>query len=201
MGSHVFAFPKWDRTKPAPKGPDSEVIQYPHHLPIPGLYCPRVPPPVYFAIRDLVVDKLSALFENVVVPLEHPEKRDYGDIDLLLCGFKGDRLQKCTIYGFESDIAKAFGVTRSRCNGVGVGYFAIPVQVEVIALAELHVTKDGSIFQLGSNNEYWIQVDMEVVDASSQLEWSIFQTAHATFKNILKYGLRPAGLVFRSNGL
>jgi hypothetical protein len=194
MGGHAFSFPKEDRSAAAPEGPDGPQI-------IPGLYCPRVPSPVYFAVRALVLNKLGAIFHKVVVPFEHPEKESFGDIDLLVCAFKGNSLQKNTIKDLEADIAQALGATRSRCNNIGVGYFALPVPKDIIALAGLESQGNERLYQLGSKDEYWVQIDIEVVDAPSQLEWTIFQTSHCTFRNILKYGLRPAGFVFMNNGL
>jgi hypothetical protein len=174
----------------------------------PGLFCPRLPLEVYEAIRDQTVNKLKEHFEHVVVPIEHPEKKDYGDIDLLVCSPIGESMdfgafhinKYGTVHDLKFCIAKALGTDRFYSNAVGVGYFAVKVPKEIIALGKISEVKEDDN-QLGSHEEYWVQVDIEVVDVPSQLGWRVFQNAHSTMCNILRLGLRPAGFIFKPSGL
>ena len=164
-----------------------------------GLFCPRLPLAVYEAVRDETVDALKEFFEHVVVPFEHPEKTDFGDIDMVICEPKGDLTKLRTMQELKFGIAKALKTDRFYSNAIGVGYFAVKVPKAIIDLEKITQAKE-SDEQIGSDNEYWVQVDIEVVDAPSQLNWRVFQNAHSTFCNILRFGLRPAGFVIKSSG-
>ncbi|QDS72377.1 hypothetical protein FKW77_008388 [Venturia effusa] len=167
----------------------------------PALYCPRVPPAVYFAMLRILLEKLEPLFDHVAVPTEHPEKTSFGDIDALVCGPKDSLRFKRSMRELRWYIAEALGSRYHYVNRNGVGYYLLKVSKEVTDLAPVD---DGQVpkgEQLGCNQEYWVQVDIELVDAPSQLEWRKFKTSHATLHNILKFGLRPAGFIFLNNGL
>ncbi|KAE9961620.1 hypothetical protein BLS_001621 [Venturia inaequalis] len=212
----------------------------------PAHHTPRLPTNIYTAIRDQVIKKLSVIFDNVVVPFPHPEKEDHGDIDMFVCGPRGDLTGKRTMYELRLDIARQLGVERCMCNRSQTGYFAVPVPAEIMSLGTVsepvwpekmkdkmidkrkEVRDSGVDMQdsasnttntveadrdptemagkeleigLGSSKEYWVQVDIQLVDVPSQLEWRRFKIAHATFHNILTYGLRPAGFIFMNSGL
>lgn len=49
---------------------------------------PRIPPSVYRALKARLIPKVSEFYTLVGVPVEAPEKRDYGDLDLLVCKAK-----------------------------------------------------------------------------------------------------------------
>lgn len=233
MGGHAFA----------------ELYVNPHtNQRYPARYCPRLPTPSYTTIRDEVVRKLSVIFNKVVVPFPHPRKEDHGDIDLFVCGPKGDLASKRTMYDLRSDIAQNLGVDRSMCNKSQTGYFAVPVPASIISLGsipepvwpekkkvkeqrkmddtekedsgveiqdaasqETKIVEADQIsretagkeleIDLGSSKEYWVQVDIQLVDVPSQFGWRQFKIAHATFHNILVYGLRPSGFIFMNSGL
>ncbi|TID20583.1 hypothetical protein E6O75_ATG05347 [Venturia nashicola] len=231
MGGHAFA----------------ELYVNPHtNQRYPARYCPRLPTPIYTAIRDEVVKKLSVIFDKVIVPFPHPEKEDHGDIDIFVCGPKDDLANKRTIYDLRLDIAQHLGVDRSMCNKSQTGFFAVLVPATITSLGSIpepvwpekaksqrkgkDAEKEDSGVDmqdtarqgtntaeadqdvakmtvkelevgLGSSKKYWVQVDIQLVDAPSQLEWRQFKIAHATFHNILAYGLRPAGFIFMNSGL
>ncbi|KAJ8509247.1 hypothetical protein ONZ45_g8561 [Pleurotus djamor] len=48
---------------------------------LPASAFPRIPPVVYFALKERLTTKLSQLFSLVTVPIEAPEKVDFGDLD------------------------------------------------------------------------------------------------------------------------
>lgn len=45
---------------------------------------PRLPPAVYVALKSRLVPALDALYSHVTVPIEAPEKPNYGDLDILV---------------------------------------------------------------------------------------------------------------------
>ncbi|EIW80958.1 hypothetical protein CONPUDRAFT_82069 [Coniophora puteana RWD-64-598 SS2] len=47
---------------------------------------PRLPPELYFELRDFYLSALKPLYERVEIPAEPPSKADYGDIDFLVLG-------------------------------------------------------------------------------------------------------------------
>lgn len=46
---------------------------------------PRIPPSIYHALKARLIPKISQLYNSVGVPIEAPEKQNYGDLDLLVC--------------------------------------------------------------------------------------------------------------------
>jgi len=45
---------------------------------------PRLPPPVYRALKARLLPRISQFYISVGVPLEAPDKKDHGDLDLLV---------------------------------------------------------------------------------------------------------------------
>ena len=48
-------------------------------------YTPRMSPAVYGRVRDACHAQLRELFVYVATPIEGPAKKDYGDLDVLVC--------------------------------------------------------------------------------------------------------------------
>lgn len=49
---------------------------------------PRLPPAVYAALKSRLLPKIQELYSFVAVPIEAPEKPDYGDLDFVVTGQK-----------------------------------------------------------------------------------------------------------------
>ncbi|KAE9994790.1 hypothetical protein EG327_000003 [Venturia inaequalis] len=185
MGGHAFCKPSVDI--------------YGHLQP--ALYTPRLPPRVYEAMKKIAVEKLKGVFHHVVVAIEHPEKADHGDIDVLVCGFEDELSSKSTIFDFRGDIALQLGADESRswCDGNQTGFFAVPVPTSIISLGSVS-EPETELSMLGNSREYWVQVDIQVVTAPHRLQWHRFRLDHATLQPILSLGLRPAGFIFLNDG-
>lgn len=185
MGGHAFCIPSLDK---------AGNVQ-------PALYTPRLLQRVYEAMKEIVIQNLKELFHHVVIPIEHPEKTDHGDVDVLVCGFRDELSSKSTIFDLREDIARQLGADESRswCDGNHTGFFAVPVPASIISLGS--VPEPGlELPMLGSSRQYWVQVDVQVVTAPSQLQWRRFRLDHATLQPILTLGLRPAGFIFMNDG-
>ena len=48
------------------------------------LSTPRMPPDVYYTLRDRYLQILSSLYTQAATPIEAPEKTTFGDIDILV---------------------------------------------------------------------------------------------------------------------
>ncbi len=51
---------------------------------LPAIAFPRMPPPIYRALKRDMLAKISGLYDRVSVPREAPEKVDYGDLDFVV---------------------------------------------------------------------------------------------------------------------
>ncbi|QDS69409.1 hypothetical protein FKW77_004945 [Venturia effusa] len=185
MGGHAFCKPVVDK---------NGRIQ-------PALYTPRLPPRVYEAMKDFVKGKLEVLFNHVVIPIEHPEKADHGDVDVLVCGFKDGLCSERKIFDLRAAIALQLGADepRSWCDGNQTGFFAVSVPPSIRRLASVS-EPDSEESMLGSSSQYWVQIDVQIVRAEAQLGWHRFRIDHATLQPILTLGLRPAGFIFMNDG-
>jgi hypothetical protein len=45
---------------------------------------PRLPPAVYAALKSRLLPKMQSLYSFVAIPIEAPEKSDYGDLDFVV---------------------------------------------------------------------------------------------------------------------
>ena len=51
---------------------------------LPAIAFPRMPPPIYRALKRDMLAKISGFYDYVSVPREAPEKDDYGDLDFVV---------------------------------------------------------------------------------------------------------------------
>ncbi|KAF2666537.1 hypothetical protein BT63DRAFT_415669 [Microthyrium microscopicum] len=175
----------------------------------PALYTPRMPKAVYFAMKDIVLERLATVFEHVAVYPEHPEKEDFGDIDALVSGPKSDFLAKIgaehkdvNIYDLMHGMAEALGATRRRANCVEICYIGIPIPPEIVSLGTKPTSKPEQLHEnhVGDFENYFCQIDLEYVATKYLLDWKLFSCAYTTFSNIVRFGLRPAGFVVQPSG-
>ena len=71
-----------------------------------GLSTPRMPPEVYYMLRDHYLQLLSGFYTQTATPIEAPRKATYGDVDILVS------LPRSTSTSSES-IVKALGAERT----------------------------------------------------------------------------------------
>ena len=86
------------------------------------LLTPRMPPDIYFRLRDHYLQLLSSLYTQIATPIEAPEKTSYGDIDILVSQ------PKCIPTSASAeDLARVLGAERIFVNsGSPLTSFALP---------------------------------------------------------------------------
>jgi hypothetical protein len=161
----------------------------PGRLNEPILFTPRLSNSTFLAMRELIIPKLLNHFCLTGTYPPHPEKSEHGDMDVLICGPKNNLKAKYTIRELHTDLNSILGAKRSRVNDI-TGYFGVPIPANLVPD---HL--DSSL------EEVYIQIDITLVDAPSQFDYSVMRHAHGSLMNILQFGLRPAGFIFSPNGL
>ncbi|KAF4976031.1 hypothetical protein FZEAL_7249 [Fusarium zealandicum] len=91
----------------------------------PPLYTPRIPEGVYFEVRQRIINRLLIVFKAVVVPIEGPAKKDYGDVDVLV---SRARFYTKTRHDFWLRVSEELGATAmiSQYRKEFIAHFAIP---------------------------------------------------------------------------
>ena len=100
---------------------------------------PRVPPELYSTFKARLLPKLCELYSFVAIPVEAPEKLDYGDLDFLVAGPK-----PCVETG-EERVAVPHGMVQAALGAKHVipmdGYrtsnYAVPISKDEQMFANL----------------------------------------------------------------
>ncbi|KAI9750826.1 MAG: hypothetical protein M4579_006288 [Chaenotheca gracillima] len=179
----------------------------------PGLYTPRMSPEAYYRLREKAIRILAdGFYENVVAPIDAPEKETFGDIDLLVQGPLTDFT--------ADDLAHALGAERHITQknspltsfAIWDGYVEIvspigdvnrdagssaPSQVQVDSpyaegggiQGELRGPKESS----SSRKSVYRQLDVQVCPAED-FAWGFFRQSHGDLWNLLGRLIQPYGL-------
>lgn len=105
---------------------------------------------------------LQTIFAHVVVPIEMPEKDDYGDIDFLVAGLyhspSSTTMDNFNWTGAVSTIKSVFNTSHGRRGVLNPGcmYFAVPAP--------------------GLEDKFWIQVDVKVCFKPELFKWERLST-------------------------
>lgn len=137
------------------------------------LRTPRMPPEVYYSLRDLYHSLLSTLYAQVTTPIEAPSKISYGDIDILVSQPTSPSITiEC--------LAKTFAAEKTFTTpGSATSSFALPYP------------------DLPKNH---VQVDVHICPPST-FHWQVFQQSHGDLWNLLGTTIRPFGLTANNTGL
>ena len=137
------------------------------------LFTPRMPPELYYSLRDYYISLLSTYYTQAVTPIEAPCKTSYGDIDVLVSQPKSISINTNTL-------AKALAAVReSSTPGSPTASFAVPYP--------------------GLQDAY-VQLDVHVCPPGL-FEWQLFQQSHGDLWNLLGTTIRPVGLTANDVGL
>ena len=165
----------------------------------PPLDTPRLPPHIYFQLRDHYIDILRKFYRYADTPVEGPEKADYGDIDVIVA----EPLE-----------------TSPMLNGTMDGTVdSLPTEALLLATAQepphaLHTLLKPActLHQLNSPTtsfaiphphleDFYIQLDVHVCTSRRQGLWMLFKNAHGDIWNLFGTSLRPFGLTATEDGL
>ena len=149
-----------------------------------GLLTPRMPPSVYYPLRDSLQEILQkSFYAHVQTPIEAPEKPDHGDIDIKVCS---------PLKSFTSrDIAEVIGAKHFKRIGSNE-HFAIPWPKSDEASSDHNVN---------ISKETFIQVDVELIPNPAEHDWAVFQHSHGDLWNILGVFIREYGLTASNSGI
>ena len=137
------------------------------------LFTPRMPPELYYSLRDHYVSLLSIYYTQAATPIEAPCKTSYGDIDVLVSQ------PKCISINTNT-LAKALGAVRSLSTpGSPTASFAVPYP---------------------SLQDTYVQLDVHVCPPGL-FEWQLFHQSHGDLWNLLGTTIRPVGLTANDVGL
>ncbi|KAK4696111.1 hypothetical protein P7C71_g1746, partial [Lecanoromycetidae sp. Uapishka_2] len=139
------------------------------------LSTPRMPPEIYYRLRDHYLALLSNLYTQVATPVEAPSKASYGDIDILVSRPKDLSSPPST----ESlakvlQAARTFTVAKSATSSFAVPY---PDRVGEYVQVDVHLCPEGSF------------------------DWQVFHQSHGDLWNLLGTTIRPFGLTANDAGL
>ncbi|PFH54993.1 hypothetical protein XA68_11162 [Ophiocordyceps unilateralis] len=161
-----------------------------------ALLTPRMPPPVYRAVRAHCHAVLARLFHTVASPLDGPDKADYGDVDMVVArpkmmmeeeggGGGGDDGG-----GLDGVVAAFGGVRRAmvhrRCLNLALPWPA--------SFSHHHHQSEGE-------RERFVQVDVCLCASDDDLRWMLFRHAHGDLGSILGSIIHPYGLTMTEDGL
>jgi hypothetical protein len=90
---------------------------------------PRLRPAVYAALKLRLLPRIQSLYSFVAVPIEAPEKLDYGDLDFVVACPKVDVIpgNDVSIHEVVQQAIDARFVNPSPKDGNGTSNFAVPV--------------------------------------------------------------------------
>ena len=141
------------------------------------LSTPRMPPEIYYKLRDQYHRLLARHFEKVVTPIEAPSKSSYGDIDFLVAGPTFSTSQPHN--EFLSQVLSAERVAKMPQSGAAS--YAVP-------------------YPNAPNHCEWVQIDVHICPLPL-IDWHIFHQSHGDLWNLLGTTIRPFGLTANDKGL
>ncbi|KAK3299122.1 uncharacterized protein B0H64DRAFT_387196 [Chaetomium fimeti] len=175
-------------------------------------YTPRMPLAVYQRAVSECNAALRKLFICVATPIEGPEKKDYGDVDILVALDKrlafpqtpADsvlREPKDLMKDVERELRARYAIVQPAGTSANL---AIPwpsgVNEHAIAPEEAPGTGEVAATQEESKPKY-IQVDIRICRSVDELYWILYKHAHGDIWNLLGSTIRPFGLTVDEEAL
>lgn len=167
-----------------------------------GLWTPRIAPATYQLALEEVEQKLSQLFNKVAHCIEAPEKRSYGDLDVLVLPHSDAPIPS------PEEIAKHLNAKSWAAVGTEIHSYAIawpksapaPTFESLTSQTESLSLTETSALSCPPQNIY-IQLDLRICTSQIDFSWRLFSHAHGDLINILSTILRPRGLTLTDRGL
>ncbi|RXW16467.1 hypothetical protein EST38_g9394 [Candolleomyces aberdarensis] len=160
---------------------------------------PRVPPGLYSTLKARLLPKVCELYSFVAVPVEAPEKTDYGDLDFLVAG------PKPTETGVERSaiphgmVQAALGAKHViPVDGNRTSNYALPISVDECKVFS-NLVQDDSFST--SNLEVFFQVDVHVCQDAAEWERIRFFHSYGDMGMMLGLITRSFGLRIGEHGL
>lgn len=165
---------------------------------VPHGYFPRMPPPVYNALKTALIPPLKSIYSRVVVAREAPEKADYGDLDIVVSGPRDglthaavkDALRAAHSVPMPGPRISNFAIAMDAFEDVANVWKSCAATGE--GAAESAGTPDGSVY---------FQVDVNVCADDVQLERTVFYSSYGDLGLMLGLLAQTAGLSLGIYGL
>lgn len=165
---------------------------------VPHGHFPRMPPPVYNALKTALIPPLKSVYSRVVVAREAPEKADYGDLDIVVSGPR----EGLTHAAVKEALRAAHSVPMP---GPRISNFAIAMEAfEDVANACKTCAAAGegpAEFASDVNGSVFFQVDVNVCADDVQLERTVFYSSYGDLGLMLGLLVQTAGLSLGIYGL
>ncbi len=137
------------------------------------LFTPRMPPELYYSLRDHYISLLSTYYAQAATPIEAPCKTSYGDIDVL--------------------------VSQPKCLSINTNALATALDAVRNAGTPGSPTASFAVLYPGLQDAY-VQLDVHVCPPGL-FEWQLFHQSHGDLWNLLGTTIRPVGLTANDVGL
>ncbi|EDR13361.1 uncharacterized protein LACBIDRAFT_309137 [Laccaria bicolor S238N-H82] len=154
---------------------------------------PRIPPKVYRALKARLFPALVNLYSWVGVPMEAPEKANYGDLDFLVACPKASTSNEAVDIPHQT-IQSVIGATFvNPMEGNRTSNYAVPVELGEWG-SHGHAQEEEDSRRLADDGKIFYQVDVHVCTDKAEWDRVIFFHSYGDLGMIL-------GLVGRNNGL
>ncbi|KAH6636752.1 hypothetical protein F5144DRAFT_509372 [Chaetomium tenue] len=175
-------------------------------------YTPRMPPVVYQRVVSECNAALRKLFICVATPIEGPEKKDHGDVDILVAldrrvvfpqtpGDSIPRELKDLMEDVKHDLCAQYAIIHPPGTSA---HLAIPWPSDMNEHAitpEETPNVGGTAGAVDESKPKYIQVDIRICQGVDELYWSLYKHAHGDIWNLLGSTIRPFGLTVDEKAL
>ncbi|KAK3383915.1 hypothetical protein B0T24DRAFT_588525 [Lasiosphaeria ovina] len=176
-----------------------------------ALHVPRMPPAVYSQVKAACHARLRDLFVYVATPIEGPEKKDHGDIDVLVA-LERPVVFPSTTYGARIQrpprdmmavVEKSLGAEHSIIDPAGgSANLAIPWPSKPDSGTEnTHSGQEKDEDEDEDTKAAYVQIDIRICRDVDHLCWCLFKHAHGDIWNLLGSTIRPFGLTVDEDAL
>lgn len=165
-----------------------------------NLFTPRMPPHIYQFIRDEVHKALRQRFLLVASPIENPAKKDYGDVDVLVCW---DTAGKLNDYDNAQELRKSLSTEDLDGLILLTGASHILIERKHNSTVQLAIPWPES-FPTSTTDETQhplAQIDLHICLSLEDFEWQLFQYSHGDIFWFFHTMVRPFGLTLGVDGL
>ena len=170
----------------------------------PPLPTPRLPPSLYFLLRDQYIKLLSAIYTSVATPIEAPGKTSHGDIDILVSSPKlteikalvGDDLAYTS--GSKASTGGSTVLDELRAHDSNPELLATILLLKPVKVLPIGPTKSFALAHPSMPAQY-IQLDVHACDPDN-FHWELFLQAHGDLWQLLGTCLRSLGMTAHPRG-
>ncbi|KAF5369589.1 hypothetical protein D9758_002685 [Tetrapyrgos nigripes] len=164
---------------------------------------PRMPIPVYRNLKSRLYPVIQGLYSHVIVPIEAPEKKDYGDLDFLVYSPKTDALRHgdAKINVSHDSVKDAIGARHFiPADGNRTSNFAVPVSKGEWATLGYEDEEEANRKKV-EDGEIYYQVDVHVCADKAEWDRIFFFNSYGDLGMIMGLVAANIGLHLGSKGL